>query len=236
MRLWTSSDNECMHAAEKLICIGVWCTCHTYEHTYIHTYIHIHIQILVKSVEKQQRNILGNYASSVYTRHTYIHIYPLAWMSACRSLEKGATFPVRSLWQSASKEVGYSLRCWSQIDTRDIIARCSLGTLTATYIHTYIHTYHTYWNFCQLFYIDNTCMYACIVKAKSSGVGDLIGMHVLYVCMYVWMNVLYLRRRAITNLRVSNGPVGVTPRAGCKKVEVILVLQTQYKHIHKSID
>ena len=111
-------------------------------------------------------------------------------MSACRSLEKGATFPVRSLWQSASKEVGYSLRCWSQIDTRDIIARCSLGTLTATYIHTYIpyHTIHN-WNFCQLFYIDNTCMYACIVKVKSSGVDDLIGMHLLYVCM----NVLYLR-------------------------------------------
>jgi hypothetical protein len=75
-------------------------------------------------------------------------------------------------------------------------------------------------------------MYACIIKVKSSGVDDLIGMHVLYVCMHV----LYLRRRAIANLRVSDGPVGVTPRAGCKKVEVILVLQTQYNHIHKSID
>ena len=183
MRLWTSSDNECMHAAEKLICIGVWCTCHTYEHTYIHTYIHIHIQILVKSVEKQQRNILGNYASSVYTRHTYIHIYPLAWMSACRSLEKGATFPVRSLWQSASKEVGYSLRCWSQIDTRDIIARCSLGTLTATYIHTYIHTIHIGISANYSTLTIRVCMHV-LLKRNLQGLVIWLGcMYCMYVCM-----------------------------------------------------
>ena len=130
-----------MHAAEKLICIGVWCTCHTYEHTNIHTYIHI--QILVKSVEKQQRNILGNYASSVYKRHTYIHISTR--LNECVSFIRERRHVSRAESLAVRLEGGGVLAQVLVADRHQRHHRPLLIGHTHCDLHTYIHTipYHT---------------------------------------------------------------------------------------------
>ena len=175
-----------MHAAEKLICIGVWCTCHTYEHTYIHTYIHI--QILVKSFEKNGGIFLAPMHHQ-YTQdiHTYIHISTR--LNECVSLIRERRHVSRAESLAVRLEGGGVLAQVLVADRHQRHHRPLLIGHTHCDLHTYIHTYHTIhnWNFCQLFYIDNTCIYACTIKVKSSGVDDLIGMHVLYVCMYACM-------------------------------------------------
>jgi hypothetical protein len=124
-----------MHAAEKLICIGVWCTCHTYERTYIRTYTY-------RSWSNQLKNnsgiFLANYASSVYTRHTYIHISTR--LNECVSLIRERRHVSRAESLAVRLEGGGVLAQVLVADRHQRHHRPLLIGHTHCDLHTYIHT------------------------------------------------------------------------------------------------